>query len=189
MVAYGQSSNQLPQNPREVFQRERVGALLAFVERYFQYETQGERLSDEGWQVMAPFFLHPIPAPRERKIIVIGGYGVGGGNGPVIRWTPSPTPDRRATAEVEVSTNEAVGTIDSSLHFFPATVYGYTIVNDLVLTDKRPAWKFTKESPAVYIGVPTAILYVTVMREKTTDRTVRKNADTTLAALKKIPAY
>ncbi len=188
-VVTARTSSQQSGNSGELLQRERVGALLQFVEHYYQYETEGGRLTDEGWAAAASFFLHPIPPPRVRKITVVGDYGVGGGAVPVIKPADLPAPDLRATAQVDVFTTSAVGTIDSSLRFTADRTLGFEEIDDLVLTDKRPAWKFKEEPSSVMIGLPTAILYVSLMREKTTDPAIRKNADDTLAALRKVPAY
>lgn len=184
-----QSPTALQSNPEEVFRKERVGALLSFVEYYCQYETQGGRLTDSGWEAAAPFFAHPVPPPHERTIYVVGDYGVGGGPEPVIKPVDRPTPDLRATAQVLFSTNSAIGKLDPSLGLTREAIYGFDVTYKLVLTDGNPAWKFGEEGSAIFIGIPTAILYVSLMREKTTDPAVRKNADATLAALKKMKPY
>jgi hypothetical protein len=180
-----QSSAQLPRNPEQVLQRERIGALLTFVDYYFQYETQGGRLTNDGWKAADTFFLHPIPPPHQRTIYVIGEYGVGGGPGAVIT-KDGKTGSTRGTVPADVL---AVGKIDPALQFAPDAQYEHGLQLELVLTKGRPAWKFNVEDTAVFVGVPTAILYVSLMRDRTTDGVIRKNADTTIAALKKIPAY
>jgi len=184
-----QSISQRPPNPETAIQQERVGGLLSFVQDYWQYETEGGRLTDEGWRAADVFFAHPIPPPRERSIYIIGYYGVGGGSLPVIRDMQKPSANQRAVSQVKVATNNAIGKLDSALRFFPSTAIGFDVTYNLVLTNKHPAWKFTDEGSAVFIGLPTAILYVTIMRDRATDPALRKNADATLAVLKRIEPY
>lgn len=183
------STTQLSSNPEAVFQKERVGALLSFVQDYWQYETEGGRLTDEGWRAADVFFVHPVAPPRERTIFIIGYYSVGGEAMPVIRYVAKPSADQRAVSQVKVATNSPIGKLDSTLRFFPATDIGFDVTYDLILTNKHPAWKFRDEGSAVFIGLPTAILYVTLMRDRATDPAVRKNADATLVVLKKIEPH
>lgn len=180
------ANDQLPSSPEAVVRQERTGGLLSFVQDYWQYETEGGRLTNEGWRAADIFFAHPIPPPRERTIYIIGYYGVGGGDLPVIKNMEKPSADRRAISQVQVSTGNAIGKLDSTLRFLPSTSLGWNMTCDLVLTNKHPAWKFRDEGSPVFIGVPTAILYVTLMRDKATNPVVRKNADATLTALEKI---
>lgn len=184
-----QSTVQLPSNPKEAIQRERVGALLSFVDSYWQYETEGGRLTDDGWRAAGVFFAHPVPPPRKRTIFIIGYYGVGGETMPVIKRIEMPSADVQAISQVKVSTNYPIGKLDSALRFSPSTAIGFDVTYDLVLTNKHPAWKFRDEGFAIFIGLPTAILYVRLMRDSTTDLTLRKNADATLAVLTKIKPY
>ncbi|MGB6358906.1 MAG: hypothetical protein WBF30_09025, partial [Candidatus Acidiferrales bacterium] len=74
---------------------------------------------------------------------------------------------------------------------------------DLVLTDKHwqldlndggmsrvivgpPEWKIVNESPELCITIDAAVRYVTEARAKTKDPLIRKNADSTLAVLKRM---
>ena len=184
-----QSTTQPSSSPGAVIKQERIGRLLSIVQDYWQYETEGGRLTDEGWRAADVFFAHPVPPPRERTIYIIGYYGVGGGDVPVIKYMENPSPDRRAISRVQVSTSNAIGKLDSALRFFPSTTLGFDRIHNMVLTNKDPAWKFRDEDSLVFIGVPTAILYVRLMRDKATDPVVRKNARATLAVLEKIQPH
>lgn len=102
--------------------------------------------------------------------------------------------------------NECVelGRIDDVLHFTPTNLASdkKDVVHHLVLTDKHweigsdgvtekevggpLAWRIENPEPLLWITVNTAIRYVKEARERTADPTLKKNADQTLAQLKKL---
>src|SRR5260370_24359742 len=107
------------------------------------------------------------------------------------------------TAEVMVGGGSA-GQIDSSVHYTPPdTRFAKEgVMYNLVPTDKH--WEFEpdgrtlkevtgplewrcKDTPgaAIYLTVESAIRYVKKVRDKSSDPTIKKNADKTLAILKR----
>lgn len=57
----GQSQTGATKSPKEV------------VEQFWKFETQGGRLTPEGWRKAATFFVHPSPLPQRSTIAVISG--------------------------------------------------------------------------------------------------------------------
>jgi hypothetical protein len=178
------------------------------VDALWRMATTGELLTPEGWDKAArSFFILPAPSPgskvtlippRGDKVI----YVVSNDWGP-----PDQTRLKDNTAEV-VMGFEDLGRIDAALKYIPPQeraasksgmlyhlVYvqthwvtyrsdGKTLIVDKEMTGPM-GWQI-EGLPVPWTTVNTAIRYVLEMREKTTDPTIRKNADQTLAKLMKL---
>lgn len=171
------------------------------VKEFWQIETQGGRLTSDGWIKASHFFIRPLPPPALYAIHVIPNGSVG---------TIDESARTNNWAELWVGTIE-LGTLDSALHFkrSPERVpngplIGPTLIKfDLVLTDKHwelkpdgilgpeisgpPEWKIVSESGnGLWVSVDAAVRYVDAEREKATDPVIRKNAKGSLAELKEL---
>lgn len=164
------------------------------VEQFWKIETEGGRLTPEGWRKAEDFFLHPNPTPQKKTIAVISGkykYAVDE------RWV------KKNKAEIANGCFD-LGRIDDSLTYTPPDPrYAKTaVIYHLVLTDKRwelgsdgvtekevsgPfTWRIENAEPVFWLTVDAASRYVRERRDKTTDPTIKKNADATLARLKNL---
>ena len=125
-----------------------------------------------------------------------------------------PTEEKKENrAEFYIYFHNYYGDLDSAMRFKRAPTVapdggiikqGGTVEYTLVLTDKHlefrpdarepkevtcaPEWRIEKPQPQVrpMVNLATAIRYVTEVRDKTKDPVVKKNADQTLAKLKKL---
>ena len=178
----GQSQTRATKPPKEV------------VEQFWKFETEGGRLTPEGWRKAAIFFLHPNPILQKKTIAVISRkyeYSVDE------RWING--------NEAEIANGcFDLGRIDDSLHYTPPDprYHKTAVLYHLVLTDKHweigpdgvtekeitgpPAWRIKNPEPVLWLTVDTAIRYISEMRDKTKDSTIRKNAEQTLTKLKNL---
>lgn len=170
---------------------------------FMKIETSGGRLTFQGWCKASAFFIRPNFYPGSRHIHIH-----------VILNDQANYAEEIARAqnwaEVYAGMNE-VGEIDEALRFVPSPAFphgievkeGPSIRFDLVLTDKHwqldlndggmshvisgsPEWKIVDESPELCITIDAAIRYVREMRTTTSDSAIKKNADSTLAELKRM---
>jgi hypothetical protein len=172
------------------------------VRDFMKFETSGGRLTADGWRKASVFFIRPnfYPYPRNSSIHVILNYKANYAE--LIARTGN-------WAEVDAGMSQ-VGVLDTALRFTPSletpgveVLIGPSIRFDLVLTDKHwqldlidggmssvmagpPEWKIVDESPELCITIDAAARYVTETRAKTSDPTIRKNADSTLVQLKRM---
>jgi hypothetical protein len=159
------------------------------VESFWKFETEGGRLSSEGWNKAGSFFVRPISPPSKKKISVV--YKGSSISDPVIKGS---------TAQVTVEILPQ-GQIDSELQFTPSESYKAGLVYNLVLTDKHwelgldgtakeltglPEWRIEDIGSTLWLSVDAAIHYVADVRDKITDPSIKKNADQTLAKLKNL---
>jgi hypothetical protein len=160
----------------------------ALVQEYWNLETHGERLTDQGWNKAAGFFLHPGPAPHNKRIVVISE------DSSVDEWTTNGN-----TALILVGHGKTVGTVDSNMAFVrdSSDAIKEGILFNVVLTDKYwilnedgktvkevsgvPEWKIdTKGTDTViWLSLDTAIRYVTQIRDEAADISIKKNAGKT----------
>ena len=152
------------------------------VEEFLAMETQGGRLTAEGWAKADGFFVHPVPMPHEKRVVVVSkDYSV---------YEVSVKEDR---AEV-YNDFEDLGSIDSALRYTapPSGFLETTTVYHLVTLDrsnssagkaKSSEWKITEPASTLWLNVETAIRYVAARRDKTTNPAI--NADRTLAILRR----
>src|SRR5690348_13735409 len=114
-IAWAQGAANPPKSPKAV------------VEEFFRFEANGGRVTNEGWQKGAAFFVHPIPQPRKMDISVIDkDYSVGD--------QPIETNGDKARIIVDVLPQ---GEIDSALRFTPSGFQKEGLVFNLILTKKH----------------------------------------------------
>lgn len=171
------------------------------VRDFWKVETDGGRLSLEGWYKATEFFVRSnVPAPN-RIIHIIGSNHTD---------NFEETARTENWAEVSLTTNE-LGQLDSTMRFTRSAqrgphgellLRGPLLTFHLVLTSKHwelnqdgargkeltgsPQWLIDCPENASWITVDTAIRYVTETRTKTTDPSIKKNADETLTKLTKL---
>jgi len=161
-------------------------------EEYKQMKADGSLLTSEGWNRANQLFLRPSPPPADQIIAVTSQRG---------------DLDERLKTDKRVELDEwgiyNLGTIDSMLRFKSSGksdwgVYVYTVV----LTDKHwePGpngapwkevngpwmWKLDGAQSVRWATVDAAIRYVKQMRDKATDPSLKRNADNTIAILKRL---
>ncbi len=160
------------------------------VEQFLKMETQGGRITPEGWRKASTFFVRPSRPSRDIRVFVVyRDYAVWN---PVIKGTT-------ATVMMDIYSE---GRIDSALRYTPPDAHSYKsgIMFKLVLTDKYwelgphgnattevagpREWRIDEASPMLVLNAQSAIRYVNEMRDRTTDPVTKKNARTTLLALK-----
>jgi hypothetical protein len=172
------------------------------VEQFWKMETSGGRLAADGWYKSSRFFVRMYPVmPAERVVHVIRD-----GTGDKVEVTAR----TENWAEVSVSTI-LLGSLDSALRFKPlpkSGAYGVLFLQStqvdfhVVLTSKQwrvnhdggrgteiggpPRWLIDCDESEVWIDREIVMQYVTTMRDKTNDPTIKKNAEETLAKLMKV---
>jgi hypothetical protein len=163
----------------------------AVVEEFWKMDTAGGRLTDEGWRASDHFFVHPIEPPKQ-KVICVFNYGFS-------VWDPK---IQDSTAEVIVGTAGDVWKIEPSTHLSICSDQGKDFwVNKLVLTSKHwefasdhktlrevsgpREWRFEKPGSLIFLNIDTAIQYLTRVRDSTADPTIKKNAEESIATLKR----
>jgi hypothetical protein len=169
------------------------------LQEFIKMELQGARLTPEGRSKTAHLLVRASTAPPDPIDIVSNNFEV---------------PETTVT-EDSVKLNlyfpYFYGWLDSSLHFKEALhmAPGNGLIREginadyaLVLTDKHvelgpdrretkgvrgvQEWRIENTPSFATITLATAIRYVTEMRDKTADPVTKKNADETLAKLKKL---
>jgi len=160
------------------------------VEEFWTFETNGGRLTADGWNKASEFFVRPSPRPDNREMSVV--------------YKDSVVSDaiiKGSTAEVTVEILPQ-GQIDSSLRFTQSSSYKAGVLYHLTLTDRHwelgvkggtreeltgpPKWRIEDVSTTVWLRVDTALRYVRDMRKKSTRSVIKKNADHTIAELMKL---
>jgi hypothetical protein len=165
-----------------------------------QYEklvAKGTFLTPEGWKSACKLYAQPREFPSRGEISLMS---VGGSLGE--NWLK----DNRA--EVETKWTDYFGTIDAALRYHspkrPPQFVSPTMtafVFRLVYTNKHSEigtegetikevtgpWEWKIEGPmARWTTLGRAIEYVSLMRDKTDDPIIKKNADKTIAILKRL---
>jgi hypothetical protein len=155
--------------------------------------TQGELLTPEKWNYTSELFTHPTQRPTNATFLVVSNYW-----GP-----PGQTSIDGDTAAVVMGFIDQ-GKVDSSLRYSPpeptdaiktGKLYKLSRVTTRMplygadgktVIENRPGpieWQIEGSQGQGWTTVNTAIRYVLEMRNKTTDPTVRKNADETISKL------
>lgn len=167
------------------------------VTEFWKLETEGGRLTPEGWSKSNVFFVRSTAPPAKRKILVIDrDFSV---------WDPV---IKGNAAEVIVGVH-GICEINSDLRFsrWPPSPTGKDgAFWKLVLTDKHwepgkdgraprkvpgaPEWRIDNAGSGgsaneTWLTAETAIRYVIQMHDRTTNPVVRQNADRTLSILKR----
>lgn len=147
------------------------------VDQFVKLDVKGERLSPEGWHRADALFAKPSQPPHTKTVMVIARhYAVSGDAG---------------EADTTFSFGyEEIGRIDAVSLIFVSLNNGiearsfqtYRVVQSDV--NHPSEWKIDGiQPPAMHLTAEAAIRYVTVMRAKTADPMIKKNADRTLAKL------
>ena len=147
------------------------------VDQFVKLDVKGERLSPEGWHRADLLFVKPSQPQHANVLVVIARhYAVSG-----------------ATGEVDTQFDfgyEEIGRIDiASLSFAPSnsgtetrSFQTYKVVPGDV--NHPLEWKIDGiQPPTMHLTADAAIRYDTLMRAKTADPVIVKNADRTLAKL------
>lgn len=148
------------------------------VQKLFRMADDGVLTTPDGWKRAGTLFVSPTLRPHDQSVAIVSkNYSVN-----FLSAT-----DRRAEVYVGY---EDLGRIDSTFRYVPAdprffkTAVKYHLV--LMNAGSEREWKIENPQGSAWTGVDAAIRYVTEMREKAADPVVRKNADATLAVLKKL---
>jgi hypothetical protein len=169
------------------------------LQEFLKMELQGARLTPEGRSKTAHLLVQPSIAPPDTIDVVSDNFEV------------HETPATEGSVKLDLYFPYFYGWLDSALRFKAAlhVAPGNGLIREginaeyvLVLTNKHgelepdrqegreirraQEWRIENAPSFVTINLDTAIRYVSEMREKTTDPTVKKNADETLANLKKL---
>lgn len=148
----------------------------AVVTDFRRIDAEGMQLTPDGWQAIAAFFTRPGSA-RLEKIAVLSKEGLS---------HASIADDNTAGVRV-ISTY--LGWVDVKSGRLEQEPHGLKSIHDfsLVLTNPStsPARKIEGPVPAPSVTVAAAILYVTRLSTTTAEAGVRKNAERTLAILKR----
>jgi len=191
----------------------RVRTPKDIVQKYWEFEIEGGRLTAEGWNKANAFFVRASARPKTLVIFVVrGDYAVWDPivNGAVIRensteWERSV---KGSTALVGVGLEGILGEVDSStLRFKPHVTDAIKegAAFNLILTDRHwdlepngvtpkevtgpLEWKIdtpdnnSRLNSRIWLNKYSAIRYVTKVRDATTDLVVKKNANETLSIL------
>lgn len=155
--------------------------------------TRGDLLAAAGWSRAARSFTQPSSSPMNKDIVVMSNY-----------WGSPQLRSITAKAAVVLVEYEPAGQIDSVLHYKPPQESSYgkmwleyhlawtpthtTVFKEDGKTVEREIsgpeeWKIEGSAESRWTTVNAAICYVLEMRSKTTDPTVKANADKTIAAL------
>jgi len=163
------------------------------VRRYEKLIADGSLLTPQGWKRASKLFDTLDPYPRNGEIWVVSTGGLVGED-----WVKG---DR---AQVETKWNDTFGTIDSSLRLKPPGPRGSIMMGEifsLVFIHQPSVTKGTGEAPeSAVLGewkiegpwrmrtatIPVTIRYVAEMRDQSNDPDIRRNADKTIAALKRL---
>jgi hypothetical protein len=155
--------------------------------------ASGAFLTPDGWNAAGKLYKQANAFPATGEISLISTGGLVGED-----WL------RDGSAEVETKWDDYFGTIDSSLRYkappVPVVMWGgffrLVYTNKHVETGKRGEvisevtgpwdWKIEQPEMSRWSTVDKALEYVTMMREKTDNPVIRKNADETIVALKRL---
>jgi hypothetical protein len=164
------------------------------VRQYEKLIADGAFLTPEGWKKASRIFVRSNPYPKDGEVLLTSQAGLIGEN-----WV------RGDRAEVERKWTDFRGSIDSSLRYKPAmpTIDVIPAILDysLVFTNRHidieeegttrevlGTWEWKIEGPQSerWATVEKAIIYVTEMRDKSDDPIVKRNANRTIAILKRL---
>lgn len=163
------------------------------IRRYEKFIADGSLLTPEGWKRASKLFDTSDPYPQNGEIWVVSTGGLVGED-----WV------RGDRAQVETKWNDTFGTIDSSLRLKPPGPRDSIMMGEifsLVFIHQPSGTKGTGEAPKPAVlgewkidgpwrmrtaTIPVAIRYVTEMRDHSNDPVIRRNADKTIAALKRL---
>jgi hypothetical protein len=162
------------------------------VVEYERLVANGAFLTPEGWKKAGKLFEQSNAYPPDGEILLMGTGGNLGED-----WV------KGNEAQVETKWTDDLGTIDSALRFKPPnpyvtmTSYVFRLVytnkhrdigrNGETVRESTGPWEWKIAEPQTHrVATPVrAIEYLTLMRDKTDKPIIKKNADKTIAALKR----
>jgi len=166
------------------------------VRQYEKLIADGAFLTPEGWKKTSRIFGRSNPYPKDGEVLLTSQAGLIGEN-----WV------RGDRAEVERKWTDFRGSIDSDLRYKPASpssdVIPAILDYSLVFTNRHVdieeggspkevlgTWEWKIEGPQSerWATVEKAIIYVREMRDKSGDPAIQKNANKTIAILKRLNA-
>jgi len=152
------------------------------VDELWRMATRGELLTPEGWHQACGFFTNPTPfsgpsygdrSKSDSTDVELGYFDMGKIDAE-LRYTPPPKTEF----------------VKTGFLYHLAAVPAYSMMygpDGKTLVEKKPVgyrfWQIQGSPGLPWTTVNTAIRYVLEMRGKTTDPTIKKNADETLAKL------
>jgi hypothetical protein len=161
------------------------------VQQYEKVVAEGFLLTPEGWKHASRLWDSSDPYPKDGEIVVRSAGGSIGED-----WV------KGNRAQVETKWNDLYGRIDSALRYKPEGPNGEGIamvqefplvcVTQPSLKDEPGSggcageWKIAGPQQSRVATIPVAIRYVSEMRDKSTDPINRKNANRTIAILKRL---
>lgn len=163
----------------------------AVVEDFWKFEIDGGRLTPDGWSRGNDFFVRPIPMSGVGKITVIDR------NSSV--WDPV-MDGKKCRVTIGIS---SLGRLGPKLQYFPpdSRFVKEGAEYRLVLTETHSQlgtdgktskeiagplrWRIEGPGSPIFITLDTAIRYLSEKGEHSPDPVIRKNAEKTLAALRK----
>lgn len=159
------------------------------VKRYERLILHGALLTPDGWKLTSRLFTKPEPYPESSEIQV--------------EWTGTMTLgedwNNGSRAQVSTKWNDFYGRIDSNLLFHQdrlavlPVAESFTLIfvpcdaeadKGNLLGTRQGEWKIEGSLRARSADIPSAIKYLEKMREQTSDPALRKNADSSIHALK-----
>jgi len=161
------------------------------VVEYEKFVADGAFLTPEGWKKAGTLYEQSTAYPPNGEIFLMGTGGNLGED-----WV------KDNEAQVETKWTDYYGTIDSALRFKPPEHYVMTVyMFRLVYTNKHRdiggngeplreltgpwEWKLADPQTKRVTTTARAIEYLSLMRDKTDDPLIKKNADKSIAALKR----
>jgi hypothetical protein len=158
------------------------------IEPYEKYATDGSLLSLDGWARASKLFEQSNTYPADGVILLI--------SAPAIIGETERNGDR---AKVETKWGDYFGEIDSHLQYKPSPVRGAILLGadsfSLVFVHRRTGavedsgdWLIEGPLRTRSADIPHALRYVERMRDQSNDPTIRRNADKTITALKRLTA-
>jgi hypothetical protein len=163
------------------------------VKQYLRLVARREFLSPGGWARAGKLFEATGPYPADSEISLMNTGGLVGED-----WV------KGDTAQVETKWTDYLGSIGSNLQYKPAqfdcmvTIYTYLLTytnkhRDLTAdgsvkreTTGPPEWKMQGPEKIRWATPRRALEYVQAKHDQSTDPVIRKNAEKTIAALKRI---
>ena len=144
------------------------------MKRYCQLDADGGLLTSGGRKEMAALVVPAGVMTMPEEVTVIRSFYVSG---------PTMTSERQALVRVDYV---HLGFLETATGRFRQEAPGLHLAGDLTLSLSGDAWKIDGPVPGAFVTVASATRYVADLRHKTTAINVRKNADRTLAALKRL---
>lgn len=170
------SSAQLPKAPPKPTER--------VIQQYETFIADGSLITPDGWKRASRLFVRSDAYPRQGEIELVSTGGLIGED-----WV------RGDRAQVETKWNDSYGTIDSVLRFKPGPYGSLPIIEtySLAFIHTQPGdlsqtgeWRIDGPPRARRATIRAAIKYVEGMRNTSDDPFIRKNANTTIAELKRL---